>query len=143
MTPMILIGCILLLRKLSAIIFGKKLCSRAYFFISSRFSTEMRGLSLSARETVATDTPRFCAISFIVMFVVPPINLFFILMQSRDFVTQIYTFSMKYLTYINLFVTQQSVQTFALAKLYFQREKSVKSLCPQLSLHPTKPIMWL
>lgn len=77
------------------------------------------------------------------MFVVLPINLFFILMQSRDLVTQIYTFSMKYLTYINLFVTQLSVQTFALAKLYFQRKKSVKSLYPQLSLHPTKPIMWL
>ena len=49
--------------------------------------------------------------------------------------------SVAFPTYINLFVTQQSVQTFALAKLYFQREKSVKSLCPQLSLHPTQPIM--
>ena len=78
--------------------------TRIFFYFLTLFDRDAR-LSLSARETVATDTPRFCAISFIVMFVVPPINLFFILMQSRDFVTQIYTFSMKYLTYINLFVT--------------------------------------
>ena len=53
-------------------------------------------------------------------------------MQSRDLVTQIYTFSMKYLTYINLFVTQLSVQTFALAKLYFQRKKKCEITLPSI-----------
>ena len=60
-------GCMRLLRNDSAKKLGLKLCSRAYFFIISRRARLMRGLSFSARDTVATETPSSRAISFIVM----------------------------------------------------------------------------
>ena len=79
-------GLVRLLRKLSAMTFGKKSCYSAKALKAARVSLLMRGLSLSARDTVATETPSSRAISFIVM----GEDSFMVAHQLRDKVMQIY-----------------------------------------------------
>ena len=80
---MIFIGRTLLLRKLSAMRFGEKLCSLAYACMRSRCWRLMRGLFFNARDTVATETFNSLAISFIVIDAISPIFKFSFAAKKR------------------------------------------------------------
>ena len=66
-TPIVFVGRVFNVRRLSARMLGVKSWAFAKALICYFFSLLMRGLSFKARDTVATETPIARAISFIVI----------------------------------------------------------------------------
>ena len=66
-TPITFIGWLWVWRNASPMTLGQKLCSFAYALMRSFCDALMRGLSLSARLTVATEMPKSRAMSRIVI----------------------------------------------------------------------------